>query len=418
MALRHGEGADRAAAPGTLPARVGIMSTRTGSGTTKEATTRRPRLGAAGSGNTFRSDMFSGPGPRRWLFGAGFSILLWAWPTWNLVWSVEEPASWKALASATLIAFFAAYAVLPQISWRRGVRTGLVSVGILLVLNVAIIALVGSEALWTWPFLSCAIAMTALPRRLDLVLILALSAASLTAQLLIGHPEHAFTQPALVLSLGLMMSAFARLIRQTGQLRAAQTELADIAVATERSRMARDMHDILGHSLTVIAVKAELAGRMLDAAPGNPAKDSAAAEIAAVQDLARGALADIRATVAGYRGVNVLAELAVARSALDSAGIEAELPGTAEQVPARHRELFGWVLREGITNVLRHSGASRCRVRLTASAVLVEDDGVGPASGGSPGNGLAGIRERVAAAGGTVSIGPSDLGGFRLAVDV
>ncbi len=137
-----------------------------------------------------------------------------------------------------------------------------------------------------------------------------------------------------------------------------------------------------------------------------------------MQDLARGALADVRATVAGYRGVNVLAELAVARTALESAGIDAELPGTVEQVPARHRELFGWVLREGITNVVRHSGAARCRVRLTASSVLVEDDGVGPASGGRSGNGLAGIRERVGAAGGTVSIGPSDLGGFRLAVEV
>ncbi|MEV8146717.1 histidine kinase [Arthrobacter sp. NPDC080073] len=179
------------------------------------------------------------------------------------------------------------------------------------------------------------------------------------------------------------------------------------------------MHDILGHSLTVIAVKAELAGRMLDTVPGDyPARDRAAAEISAVQDLARGALADVRATVAGYRGVNVLAELAVARTALESAGIDAELPGTVEQVPARHRELFGWVLREGVTNVVRHSGAARCRVRLTASSVLVEDDGVGPASGGRSGNGLAGIRERVVAAGGTVSVGPSDLGGFRLAVQV
>jgi len=86
-------------------------------------------------------------------------------------------------------------------------------------------------------------------------------------------------------------------------------------------------------------------------------------------------------------------------------------------VPAKHRELFGWVLREGVTNVVRHSGAVQCRVRLTASTVLVEDDGVGPGPG-IPGTGLAGIRERAATAGGTVSIGASDLGGFRLAVDV
>jgi len=357
-------------------------------------------------------------GPRGWIVGAGFSILLWAWPTWDLVWSVEEPLGWKAVSSALLVAFFAAYAFLPPISWRRGVRTGIASVCTLLALNVAIIAMVGTEALWTWPFLSCAIAMTALPRRLDLALIIGLSAASLAAQIMAGNLHQTFTQPALVLSLGLMMSAFGRLIRQTARLRAAQTELADTAVAAERSRMARDMHDILGHSLTVIAIKAELAGRMLEEAPANPAGARAAAEITAVQDLARGALADIRATVAGYRGVNVLAELAVARYALESAGIDAELPGTADLVPSRHRELFGWILREGVTNVLRHSGAAHCRVGLTASTVVVEDDGVGPVSGAAFGTGLAGIRERVGTAGGTLSIGISDMGGFRLRVDV
>ncbi|MFJ4209951.1 sensor histidine kinase [Paenarthrobacter sp. NPDC089675] len=356
-----------------------------------------------------------GPGPRRWFLGAGLSIMLWAWPTWNLVWSVDEPAAWKVLASASLVAFFAAYAVLPMISRRRDARTGLVCVAILLALNGLVILLVGREALWTWPFLACAIGMTTLPSRVDFALIMALSGISLASELAEGNHEQAIFQPALILSLGFMMSSFARLIRQTAELRAAQTGLADAAVAAERSRVARDMHDILGHSLTVIAVKAELAGRMLETPAG---ADRAAREIADVQDLARGALADVRATVAGYRGVNVLAELAAARTALESAGIAAELPSTSEEVPARHRELFGWVLREGITNVVRHSEAGHCRVRLSASRVQVEDDGVGPGSGRGSGNGLAGIRERVEAAGGTVTIGSSDLGGFSLAVEV
>ncbi|MEV7660218.1 histidine kinase [Paenarthrobacter sp. NPDC089316] len=358
-----------------------------------------------------------GPGPRRWFIGAGFSIVLWAWPTWNLVWSVDEPAGWKVLASASLVAFFAAYAILPMFSRRRGNRTGLLCVAILLALNGVVIGLVGKEALWTWPFLACAIAMTPLPPRVDFALIMGLSGISLASELADGNPEQAFFQPALILSLGFMMSSFARLIRQTAELRAAQTELADAAVAAERSRVARDMHDILGHSLTVIAVKAELAGRLLEDTPDGAAKDRAVAEIGEVQELARGALADVRATVAGYRGVNVLAELAAARTALESAGIDADLPRTVEQVPAKYRELFGWVLREGVTNVVRHSGAVRCRVRLTASAVLVEDDGVGPGPTAA-GTGLAGIRERVETAGGTLSIGASDLGGFRLAVDV
>ncbi|GAA2859932.1 sensor histidine kinase [Paenarthrobacter ilicis] len=360
-----------------------------------------------------------GPGPRKWFIGAGFSIVLWAWPTWNLVWSVEEPASWKVLASASLVAFFAAYAILPMFSRQRDVRTGLACVAILLALNGLVILLVGREALWTWPFLACAIGMTTLPPRLDFALIMALSGISLASQLLGESPETAFFQPALILSLGFMMSSFARLIRQTAELRAAQTELADAAVAAERNRVARDMHDILGHSLTVIAIKAELAARLMEAAPGGPAgaHAKATAEIVEVQELARGALADVRATVAGYRGVSVLAELAAARTALESAGIQADLPRTVEQVPVKYRELFGWVLREGVTNVVRHSGAGQCRVRLSASTVLVEDDGVGPGQcdGGS---GLSGIRERAATAGGTVSIGASDLGGFRLAVDL
>lgn len=356
-----------------------------------------------------------GPGLRRWFLGAGLSIMLWAWPTWNLVWSVDEPAAWKVLASASLVAFFVAYAVLPMISRRRDARTGLVCVAILLAMNGLVILLVGREALWTWPFLACAIGMTTLPPRVDFALIMALSGISLASELAEGKPEQAIFQPALILSLGFMMSSFARLIRQTAELRAAQTGLADAAVAAERSRVARDMHDILGHSLTVIAVKAELAGRMLES-PGGA--DRAAREVADVQDLARGALADVRATVAGYRGVNVLAELAAARTALESAGIAAELPSTSEEVPARHRELFGWVLREGITNVVRHSEAGHCRVRLSASRVLVEDDGVGPGSRRGSGSGLAGIRERVEAAGGRVTIGSSDLGGFSLAVEV
>lgn len=360
-------------------------------------------------------DMFRGPGPRRWFLGAGLSVLLWAWPTWNLVWSVDEPLVWKLAASASLVAFFLAYAFLPMFGWRRSARTGLALAGTLFALDGMAILLLGREALWTWPFLACAIAMTVLPPRVDFALIMALSGISLASELAEGNPEQAIFQPALILSLGFMMSSFARLIRQTAELRAAQTGLADAAVAAERSRVARDMHDILGHSLTVIAVKAELAGRMLETPTG---ADRAAREIADVQDLARGALADVRATVAGYRGVNVLAELAAARTALESAGIAAELPSTSEEVPARHRELFGWVLREGITNVVRHSEAGRCRVGLSATKVRVEDDGVGPGSGRGSGNGLAGIRERVEAAGGTVTIGSSDLGGFSLAVEV
>ena len=113
-----------------------------------------------------------------------------------------------------------------------------------------------------------------------------------------------------------MMAAFGRVITSMNQLRATQHELARLAVDRERERVARDMHDILGHSLTVITVKAELAGRLVDTDP-----EAASREIADVEDLARGALADVRSTVSGYRGISLGSEIASARTALAYAGI-------------------------------------------------------------------------------------------------
>lgn len=141
-------------------------------------------------------------------------------------------------------------------------------------------------------------------------------------------------------------------------------------------------------------------------------------EIADVERLARDALADVRAAVAGYRTPTVAGELVSARVALDAAGIEAELPGAVDDVPADRSELFGWAVREGVTNVVRHSGASRCRISVTRDAVEISDDGRGvpaPAPEGR-GTGLAGLRERAAVAGASVTVGRADGGGFRLRV--
>ncbi|MHA7985299.1 sensor histidine kinase [Rathayibacter sp. CAU 1779] len=222
--------------------------------------------------------------------------------------------------------------------------------------------------------------------------------------------------PAILASVSLMMSAFSRQAASIVQLQQTRHELAQLAVAEERGRVARDMHDILGHSLTAIAVKAELAGMLIDGDDTAKARD----ETAAVEQLARAALADVRTTVAGYRGISVAAELANARSVLTSAGIEAEFPATVEALPADDRELAGWLVREGVTNVLRHSNARICRIVVEADRVEVVDDGRGPATGSTPelssGNGLRGLRERAEAAGWHVETGRSDLGGFRLSM--
>ena len=218
-------------------------------------------------------------------------------------------------------------------------------------------------------------------------------------------------------------AAFVRLLRRNLELAAAREGLAELAVEQERARFARDLHDLLGHSLTVITVKSELAGRLMTRDPAR-----AATEVADIERLAREALADVRATVAGYREVTLAAEVSAARAALDAAGIHAELPGALDEVPGERRELFGWVVREGITNVVRHSCAERVRVSVSRTTVEVVDDGTGCATHAErghvvegqvvEGHGLAGLRERLAAVGGRLEAAPLVGGGFRLYAEV
>ena len=164
----------------------------------------------------------------------------------------------------------------------------------------------------------------------------------------------------------------------------------ELEINEERNRMARDMHDILGHSLTVIALKTELASRLVDTAP-----DQVKAELTEVQSLARSALADVRATVNSYRELSLAGELARATNVLTSAGVRTDLPLTVDAVDPELRELFAWVVREGVTNVVRHAHASRCKVELTTDSIEVVDDGIGlVSSGASDGHGLEGLRQR------------------------
>lgn len=202
-----------------------------------------------------------------------------------------------------------------------------------------------------------------------------------------------------------------RAMQRGWELAEARKDFAELRVQEERTRFARDLHDILGHSLTVITIKAELAGKLL---PGDPAR--AAAEVADVEQLARAALADVRAAVAGYREPSLAGELVSARSALTAAGITPELPTAVDLVPEDRRELFAWVVREGVTNVVRHSMAATCTVTLSADGVEVVDDGAGSAGGPSSGHGLVGLRERASAAGAVLQVGSRPGGGFRLAL--
>ncbi|WP_018502465.1 sensor histidine kinase [Parafrankia discariae] len=213
-------------------------------------------------------------------------------------------------------------------------------------------------------------------------------------------PQWSVSVPVLLVAFG--VGGLRSGLRQRIQLHRAEAEVARLAAGQERLRIARDLHDLLGHALTTITVKAELASKL---AVRDPVR--AAAEMAEVAVLGRQGLADVRATVAGYREVSLVTELASARQVLAAAGIQAELPATVENVPGDLRELFGWVLREGVTNAVRHSGARHLRVEVDARSIEVVDDGLGERAAGAAGggNGLAGLAERAAAVGGLLVAG-------------
>ena len=212
-------------------------------------------------------------------------------------------------------------------------------------------------------------------------------------------------------AVGLAMFGFFAILRSNRELSAARSEVARLAAENERSRIARDLHDLLGHSLTTITVKAGLARRLMERDP-----QRAAQEIGEVEELTRSTLADVRAAVAGYREITLAGELSTAQEVLRAAGIEPHTPRAIDIVPAEHRELFAWVVREGVTNVMRHSRARVCTISVGANWLEIVDDGRG---GSDPsGTGLRGLRERVDAAGGTVQAGGNALGGWAIRVEL
>lgn len=351
------------------------------------------------------------PFRRGWFIGASIS-LIWTFPVLVELW--EGPSVTGHVAGTAIVVLFAVVfmATVPYARVTASRIRRLAPTLVLFALTLALLPWLGGDIRWMWTFVGVAFAVSAMGRRTTWLFIPALSALSfVVGEAMDADPLSNVVNAAIILSISIMMFSFVENISTLERLRAAQEQIAELAAERERGRVARDVHDILGHSLTVITVKAELAGRLMDA--GSPA---ARDEIAQIEGLSRGALADVRATVHGYRGVSISGELAAARAALESAGVSADLPGSTDQIPADRRELAGWVVREAVTNVVRHSGATACRVRLDGRSIEVADDGCGPASTASTGSGLTGLRERVETSGARLTIGRSDLGGFRVKV--
>lgn len=171
------------------------------------------------------------------------------------------------------------------------------------------------------------------------------------------------------------------------------------AVVDERERIARDVHDGLGHTLTVISLKSDLAAKLVDRDP-----ERAKAEIAEINSLSRQAIAEVRATVSGLSTRQLSTELAAAKDLANGIGLNFQVTGEPEDVDPRHRILFGWVLREAMTNVIRHAQARSVLIDMGDSHIRLCDDGVGFDSDSKPCNGLPGLRQRVEDAGGTLTV--------------
>ncbi|WP_376796617.1 sensor histidine kinase [Thermogemmatispora sp.] len=220
--------------------------------------------------------------------------------------------------------------------------------------------------------------------------------------------------------IGALISAVGHFVRTSQRLRSARLEIARLAATAERLRIARDLHDLLGHSLSLIALKSELAGRLLDQAP-----ERAAQEIRDIEQVARFTLQEVREAVSAYRRPALLDELRAARELLEVAGVHYRFEGEraleAVRVPALE-VVCSWIVREGVTNVIRHSRARECYIRFKQGGqmlwITIKNDGCGQSpQGGLPaaGNGLRGLAERVLELGGQFEAGPvSD--GFRLEV--
>jgi two-component system, NarL family, sensor histidine kinase DesK len=190
-------------------------------------------------------------------------------------------------------------------------------------------------------------------------------------------------------------------VRQGALLRQAREDVEEMAKLAERERIARDLHDLLGHTLSVIALKSELASKLADRDPAR-----AAAEIRDVERVSREALSEVRAAVEGYKGRGFSGELHGAQRTLGSAGVRLDASVATVTLSPRQETVLALALRETITNVVRHARASMCRVALGVErgelVLTIQDDGVGGPV--MEGNGLIGMRERVRAAGGTLVV--------------
>lgn len=335
----------------------------------------------------------------------------------------ETPSPW--IGGAGLLAFNSLYVSVVFrgfVKERRESPVTYVLLGALAAVTFALAIGYGGSWLLFFPLLSLACGTVLRRRRLALGL---LGLAVTACWIAVWRGDSASTPWTLgygTFISGAVTAAILTLSETVMELRATRQELARTAVERERLRFSRDLHDLLGHTLSVIVVKSEAARRL-----GPRDMDAALAQVADIESVGRQALTEIREAVTGYREGSLATELDRARSALTAAGIEPVVRRSGPPLAPQTEALLGWVVREAVTNVVRHSTAARCVFELGGSGervrLTVTDDGRGRPEGPAPapgigGTGLKGLTERLAAAGGSLEAGPGPDGGFVVTAEL
>ncbi|MFF0307505.1 sensor histidine kinase [Streptosporangium sp. NPDC004379] len=283
-----------------------------------------------------------------------------------------------------LAAVVAAYLLAVRAAFAGRLRAAVPLLAVLVTVTFALCAAHGGKWLYLCPLLSIACGVVLRGR----VLPVALAAVTIVSMLVTwwrGGGEDAIAAVAWgTFTAGLVTHVTLRLFAVIAELRATRRELANAAVAAERLRFSRDLHDLLGHTLSLMVVKAEAARRL---APRDA--EAAAAQSGDIVSVGRRALAEVRAAVAGYRGRGFAEELAAARAALAEAGVRVSVALGGLCPPPAADTLFGWAVREGVTNVIRHADATWCEITLTdrEGEIVLEigNDGAGAPAGHAAG---------------------------------
>jgi len=364
----------------------------------------------------------------RWLF-SGIWLIYLIQPVIDLF--HHGGALWIAGGLVIVVAFCGIY--MPTLMYHDD-RPRLALAGLVAIALLAVLACVVYGKDWTplWIYVSAASGMvlaSVASRERAFLAVLGVSAAYLVC-CWISHLDIGTTLAVLlpVVLIGLAMIGFRMQMTLMRELAQARGTVAKLAANEERLRLARDMHDLTGQSLSMITLKSELAAKRLAKLPSSAERDAWLTEHGDIARVSRQTLHDIREAVSGYRRPTLAVEVITAGNALEAAGVGLDddpgLTLRSGTFDADAEAVLAWCLREAVTNVIRHSRARHCRIRLTERAgelaLEVTDDGRGFTSQDSPtGSGLRGVSERLSAAGGSLALGAATAGhGFRLTATV